>query len=96
MSTFKLSKAAHINGQEVTEIEYDLERLTTDDIDNANLELKKLGQQVAVQELDQKLLSILFAYSAGLGPNDLKVLNAKDYIKVSGIVRNFLLDVSEE
>jgi hypothetical protein len=96
MDKYKLKKKAFINGQEVNEIEYDLENLTKSDIDNALMECIKSNHAVVVQETDNMFHAAIFAQAAGLSLNDLNALNAKDYLAIGSKVRNFLfLDLED-
>lgn len=96
MDILKLSKPVMIDGQEVTEIAYDLDALTAEHIDMVSKELKKQQDPALVPELDPKFHGLLFTLAAGLAMTDLKTLSAKDYLKAGSIIRNFLFSFSEE
>lgn len=89
MNKLVLSKEVEINGEKVNEIEYDFENLTGEAIENAMKTMQKTGYIPAVQEVDPILHAHIFADAAGLDYLDIKKLPMKDYLKVSGEVRNF-------
>lgn len=91
MEKLILSKPTVVNGETVTEIEYDLESLTGADIDAAIRSLKAVGVQVGTLELDPEYHAALFAQAAGLSLEDMKAFTAKDYKNASIAVRDFFL-----
>lgn len=91
MATLKLKKPIMIDGEERTEIEYDLEALTGNDIQQATKELNKSGIMVTTIELDSNYHAALFAKSADLMFEDMNRLSAKDYAKATTLVRDFFL-----
>ena len=96
METLKLKKPIMIDGEERTEIEYDLEALTGEDIQQATKELNKAGVMVTTIELDSNYHAALFAKSAGLMYQDMNRLSARDYAKATTLVRDFFLaDMAE-
>lgn len=80
-----------IDGEERTEIEYDLEALTGEDIQKATKELSNAGIMVTTIELDSNYHAALFAKASGLMFADLNRFSAKDYTKAVTVVRNFFL-----
>lgn len=91
MSKLILSKPIEIDGELKKEIEYDLDSLTGSVIENAIKDLQKNNYVPTVQETDQLLHANIFAQAAGLDHMDIKRLSIKDYIKVTGIVRDFFI-----
>ncbi|MBV4427183.1 hypothetical protein [Clostridium tyrobutyricum] len=91
MSTLKLSKPAQIDGEEKTEIQYDFDELKGNSVENAIKELQKKGYVPAVQEVDTLLYANLFAQAANLDYEDIKRLNAKDFMKTASVTRDFFL-----
>lgn len=91
MSKIQLSKEIEINGEKVNEIEYDLESLTGKNVQDSLKELQKTGYVPTVQELDGVFHSYLFAAASGLDPSDISRLSMKDYIKATGVVRDFFV-----
>lgn len=96
MEKLILTKPATINGEQVKEIEYDLEGLTGVDISAATRSLKATGVQVGTLELDPDYHAALFAQAAGISLEDVKALSAKDYTKAATTVRDFFLESTEE
>ena len=96
MEELKLKKPVMIDGEEKSVIEYDIEGLTGADIQRATTELQSSGIMVSTVEFDTNYHAALFAKAAGLAYEDVKRFSAKDYTKVSTLVRNFLLsDLAE-
>ncbi|KNF08556.1 hypothetical protein CLPU_6c00420 [Gottschalkia purinilytica] len=96
MQELKLSKAININGEKTNSIQYDLDNLTGESIENAVKEMAKIGYVSTVQEVDSILHAHIFAEASGLDYQDMKRLGAKDYIKATGIIRNFFLEDVED
>lgn len=92
----KLSKKILIDGEEKSEIQYDFDNLTGGAIETSIKDLQKTGYVPAVQEVDSLLHASLFAQAAGIDHEDIKRFGAKDYMKVVGLVRDFLLTDSED
>ena len=83
MEVLKLKKPIKIDGEERTEIEYDLESLTGADIQQATRELSNYH-------------AAIFAKASGLMFEDLNRFSAKDYTKATTLVRDFFLtDMAE-
>lgn len=91
MAILKLKKPLMVDGEEKNEIEYDLESLTGNEIQQASIELSKKGIMVTTIELDSNYHAALFAKAAGLMFEDMNRLSAKDYAKATTEVRNFFL-----
>jgi hypothetical protein len=96
VSKLKLSKPIDIDGELKSKIDYDLEELTGDAVENAMKSLQKKGYVPTVQELDPLLHGHIFAEAAGLDYEDIKRLSAKDYLKAVSAVRDFFLEDSED
>lgn len=96
MAILKLKKPIMIDGEEKTEIEYDIESLTGEDVQQATKDLNKAGIMVTTIELDSNYHAALFAKAAGLMFEDMSRLSAKDYAKATTLVRDFFLtDMAE-
>ena len=96
MAELTLKKPIKIDGEEKSVIEYDLDELTGAEIQQATTELQNLGIMVATAEFDMNYHAALFAKAAGMAYADVQRFSAKDYTKVSTLVRNFLLsDLAE-
>ena len=96
MDILKLKKPVDINGEEVTEIKYDIDKLTGEDFEIALKQLSERKHVVKVQELDPMFHAALFALAAGLCLNDIMQLGAKDLAKAGLLVRNFMYMDSED
>lgn len=96
MAKLNLKKPVMIDGEEKTEIEYDLENLTGNDVQEATKELSKAGIMVSTVELDTNYHAAIFAKSAGLMFADMSRFSLKDYTKATTLVRDFFLtDMAE-
>lgn len=89
MSKLLLSKEVQINGENIKEIEYNLEDLTGEAIENAIKTMQKTGYVPTVQELDSIMHAYIFADAANLDYLDIRRLPMKDYLKATSEVRNF-------
>ena len=96
MEILKLKKAAMIDGEPKTEISYDLESLTGNDVDMALQECKHRGIQVGAIEIDPSYHMALFAQASGLAYEDVKRMGAKDCKNAIALVRAFFLSDSED
>jgi len=96
MEILKLKKPIMIDGNEKTELSYDLDGLTGSDIQHAVRELAKKGIVVGASELDLNYHAALFAQASGISFDDMSRLSAKDYDAATRSVRDFFLEVSEE
>ena len=88
----KLKKPIMIDGELKSEISYDLESLTGNDIQHANKELTKRGMQVMVSEIDQNYHAMIFSIASGLAFEDISRLGIKDYNAACSLVRDFFLE----
>ena len=96
METLKLKKPVMIDGAEKTEINYDFDNLTGEDIQRATKELQQAGIMVVGLDLDSNYHAALFAQSAGLSFADMARFSVKDYTKAVTLARNFSIGNSEE
>lgn len=96
MAVLKLTKHVEIDGETKNSIEYDLESLRGDAIENAVKAMQKEGYVPTVQELDPVLHAHIFAEAAGIDYLDVKRFSAKDYLKAVSAVRDFFLNDSED
>lgn len=92
MAKLELKKPFELDGEEVTEIEYDLESLTGDDVEQAIAQLGKKGIVVTLVETDQRYHAMLFSIAAGIAYEDVKRLPAKEFSKATTAVRDFFLE----
>ena len=91
-NVLKLKKPVMIDGEEVTEIKYDLDKITGNDVQNALQQLTKRKIQVVVPEIDQNYQAMLFSIASDIAFEDVQRFGLKDYIKACGIVRDFFLE----
>lgn len=91
VGVLKLKTPIQINGEMTSEISYDLEGLTGEDVQHAIRELTKRNIQVLVAEVDNNYHAMLFSIASGLAFEDLKRLKLKDYTNMCSVVRNFFL-----
>ena len=96
MEILKLKKAAMIDGEPKTEISYDLESLTGNDMDMALQECKRRGSLVGAISIDPSYHMAVFALAAGLAYLDIKRLGARDCKNAIALVRAFFLSDSED
>lgn len=92
MAELKLRKPFELDGETVEKIEYDLESLTGNDIEQAIAALGKKGIVVTLVETDQRYHAMLFSIAAGMSYEDVNRLPMKDYTKATTAVRDFFLD----
>ena len=95
MAIYKLLKPIKIDGEEKTELEYDFDNLTGEDLQNATKDLTRNGMTVSVTELDTNYHAAIFAKSADIAFEDMKRLSARDYTKCTSLVRDFFLADTE-
>jgi len=91
MEKLILKKPVNINGELTEEIEYDLENLTGQDIQQIVRDLNKRSIVIGAVELDVNYHAALFAQAAGLSFDDISNLSVKDYNEATVRVRNFFL-----
>ncbi len=96
MEVLKLKKPVMINGENKTEITYDLDSLTGADIELVYNQLKKKGITVGAVEIDTSYHMAIFAQAAGIDYEDVKRMNAKDCKNAVVAVRNFFIGDLEE
>lgn len=91
-NVLKLKKETEINGELVSEIQYDLDSLTGDDVARAIQMLAKHNIVVHVTEIDTNYHAAVFAIASGLDYSDIKRLGARDYMRACNAVRDFFLE----
>ena len=91
IGTYKLKKPTKIDGNAVTEINYNLADLNGASIRKVRTELGKRSYVVSVQELDVPYQAALFAEASGLTIENIESLSMVDYTNISNIVRDFLM-----
>ena len=92
MAELKLRKPFEIDGEMKESIEYDLDSLTGNDIEQAIADLGKKGIVIVMAETDQRYHAAIFAIAAGISFEDVSRLPAKDFAKATAAVRDFFLE----
>lgn len=95
MEVLKLKRPVLIDGEEKTEIPYDLEKLTGSDLETALQDMKRNGIQVGAIEIDPSYHMAIFAQAAGVAYEDVKRMSAKDCKNAIALVRAFFIGDSE-
>lgn len=96
MEVLKLKKPVMIDGENKTEITYDLDSLTGADVELVYNQLKKKGIAVGAIEIDTSYHMAIFAQAAGIDYEDVKRMSAKDCKNAVVAVRAFFVNDSEE
>lgn len=101
MEKLMLQKPIMINGNEVSELSYNLEEMSARDKAEATKAFKKAGNMIMVQELDADYHLYLFAAAvkkvdSSIEVEDVLRMSAKDSVKAEAAVRDFFFINSEE
>ncbi|MET3831027.1 hypothetical protein ABIC86_002493 [Paenibacillus sp. DS2363] len=93
--TIPLSKPVTWEDENYSELRLDYEGLSGDDIINLESDFMdfiagKRNVFVAFKDEHPAYLAVLSARAAGVHPNFMKKLGAKDFLKVTGAAKNFL------
>lgn len=88
--TFELTTPIEIEGEKVTEIEYNLNRITGKTIRIAIQQLGRMEVGVPNLEFSPILHATLFAFAADLDFHIVEKFNMKDYRRAVEIVSNFI------
>ena len=86
-----LKKPVMIDGREVKEIKYNVEKLTGASIEKAIKDLAKRKIGVVMPESDTLLHCQLFAYASNLDYTDIQRFSMSDYINAISIIRGFFM-----
>lgn len=93
METLNLKKPLLINGEEIKKIEYDLDEVTGENLENAFKEVTKSGYILnGSYELDPVVGAHIFAECAGIDYTDVKRFSLSDYNRAASLVRNFFIE----
>lgn len=96
METLKLRKPVMIDGEKKTEITYDLDALTGQQLETAVRDVGRAGVQVGAIELDPCYHMAVFAQAAGIAYEDVKRMGARDCREAIAKVRSFFVSDMEE
>jgi len=97
MAILKLTKPFMYNGEQLTEISYDLESVTPAQYSGIIKRLQKKGQG-NIPELDLNVQMAFFAASTEIQipVSQLNGLCIKDFVKIGQLVRDFFLSGSDD
>lgn len=87
-----LTKPIMIDGEETKYIDYDTDKLTGASIEKAIQELKRRQIVIITPELDTTFHAQLFSIASGLDYTDMQRFSMQDYIKATGIIRDFFME----
>lgn len=90
MTKFVFSKPVIFEDKEYKEIEFDLDSLTGEDVEAVKKDFTTSGNFAAVPASDSTFCIMLLARAAKMPIEFFKVLSAKEYLKLSQEVSNFL------
>ena len=96
MAVLKLRKPFKYDGKELTEIEYDLEAVTPRQMKIILNQFSKRKIAIAVPDLDMRYQQAFFARACGIPETELDNLNGRDFNAACALVRDFLLDSSDD
>lgn len=91
-NVLKLRKPVMIDGEEKTEIKYDFDELTGENLENGFKTAIKSGYVVSASyELDPIIGAHMFAEAAGIAYADVKRFGFSDYSKAASLARDFFI-----
>ena len=90
MIKFVFSKPVIFEDQEYKEIEFDLDSLTGEDVEAVKRDFTAAGNFTTMPSSDTTFCIMLIARAAKIPIEFFKVLSAKEYLKLSQEVSNFL------
>lgn len=88
--TYVFKRPTKIDGEVVSEINYDFSEINGASIRKAKSELQRRGYTVAVKELDECYHAALFAQASGLTLDNVESFSLIDYNNIADIARGFL------
>ena len=91
VGTYVFKKPTKIDGEEVSEINYDFNAINGAAIRDIRTELGKRAYIVSVPEVDQVFQAGMFAYASGLTLDNVEAFSLRDYMAVTELARDFLL-----
>ena len=97
MAILKLKKPLTIEGVEKKEISYDFESVKPIQYINLVKREKKKDPTITVPEVNMDVQLGYFAIASGIPVSDLKRVDSiQDFISITSLARDFLLNTSEE
>lgn len=91
MERIEFTKPCTIEGVEYKGLDCDFDKLTGDDIIACEREFAATGGLATVHELSKGFLAIVVARAAGVAPDIIRALPAKEFSKTTVAAQNFLL-----
>ena len=89
VGTYKFKQPTMIDGEVVTEINYDLTSLNGSAVRRAKGELSRRGYIVAANIIDEVFHAALFAEATGLTLDNVESFALVDYMEIASIVQVF-------
>ena len=87
----KLKRAIMHKGQELEVLDVPLEELTGNDLIEAEKQIVQSGEAVVVTDFSRPYLIAIAARAAHIPVETLKFMDARDFTRIAGEVRNFLI-----
>lgn len=91
MGKIILSQPIKIDGKDVSELSYNFDDLKADSIQNAIKDFAKEEYMPTSVEYDIYMHAHLFSQAADIDYQDVKRMGIKDFVKVTNLVKSFLL-----
>ena len=87
----KLKRAIMHKGQELEVLDMPLEELTGNDLIETEKQIVQSGEAVVVTDFSRPYLIAIAARAAHIPVETLKFMDARDFTRIAGEVRNFLI-----
>ena len=87
----KLKRAVMHKGEELEVLDMPLEELTGNDLIEAEKQIIQSGEAVVVTDFSRPYLIAVAARAAHIPVETLKFMDARDFTRITGEVRNFLI-----
>ena len=87
----KLKRAVMHKGEELEVLDMPLEELTGNDLIEAEKQIIQSGEAVVVTDFSRPYLIAIAARAAHIPVETLKFMDARDFTRIAGEVRNFLI-----
>ena len=87
----KLKRAVMHKGEELEVLDMPLEELTGNDLIEAEKQIIQSGEAVVVTDFSRPYLIAVAARAAHIPVETLKFIDARDFTRITGEVRNFLI-----
>lgn len=92
----KLKRAVMHKGEELEVLDMPLEELTGNDLIEAEKQIIQSGEAVVVTDFNRPYLIAIAARAAHIPVETLKFMDARDFTRIAGEVRNFLIAQDSE